>query len=394
MILPLGSTVAILGGGQLGYFLAKSLKTQGYRVAVASQTSDAPALRLANAQWIGNFEDPTLLDWLKQTAQALTFEFENLPPALLPQLEAALPCYPGVEALKAAQNRLLEKALIESAGLSVAPYQPVLTPEDCEPAWEKLNTPKAVLKTATLGYDGKGQRVVSSTAEVLRAFETLKQVPCVLEAWVPYRRELSWVGARGQNGTVASLGLIENTHQHQILSVSRWPVAGLSPQQKEQAQQIGQTLLTALNYVGTLAVELFELESGEFWVNELAPRAHNSGHLSMEAFDLSQFDLQALAVTGKILPNPTPKVQAALMLNLLGNLWFKPSSQDPLEPDWEGLKAHLASHCQPVQTTLHLYGKTQAQPGRKMGHLTLTATTPNLLESALGETQAFLNKPS
>ena len=353
-----GSTVGIFGGGQLGRMLAFAAKRLGYRVSVFSPEPGSPAGSVADAEHVASYTDLGAVAAFAREVDVITLEFENVPVTALEAAAIYAPVRPGWRALYTAQHRLREKTFLAKQGLPTPPFRPIRKTDELELALRELGTP-AVLKTAGFGYDGKGQRIVKSLTEATAAFRELDS-ECILEAFITFERELSVVGARGLDGTFVHLAPAENRHVRHILDVSLAP-ADVSVTTAERAAALTREIMEALDVVGVLCTEFFLVPDGTLLVNELAPRPHNSGHLSIEACDISQFELQLRAVCG--LPLFTPAQRPSAMANLLGDLW------EDGEPDWRAVLAEPG-------VFLHLYGKTQARPGRKMGHLTALAETP------------------
>ena len=361
-IVPPGSTVGVLGSGQLGRMFALSARAMGYRVHTYSPEEDSPTGHVADVEVSAPYEDLDALRAFAKGLDVLTFEFENVPRAALDEVERLVPVRPSAEALWVSQNREREKDFLRKVNVPVAPWAVVRTSEDLAAALTSVGAP-AVLKTAAFGYDGKGQEKVSSKVigDAERAWSTLGRVPCVLEAFVAFQREVSVIAARGADGEIAFFPIFANEHSQHILDVSRCP-APLSPFEEKQAYEITRTILEALDYVGVLCIELFHTRDGRLLVNEIAPRPHNSGHLTIDACVTSQFEQQLRAVCGLPLGS-TELLRPAAMANLLGDLWAGGT------PRWE--KA-----CALPGVGLHLYGKKDPRPGRKMGHLTALGTTP------------------
>lgn len=353
-----GGWLGILGGGQLGRFLAIQARHYGYKVAVWSPGEEAPAAEVADFWSAQPWDDATTLELMAHMVDVVTLEFENVPVSVLEGFEAKkLPVRPGPAVLRVTQDRREEKSLCQRLGLQTAPWVAIASEEDAQRAADGMTLP-GLLKTARDGYDGKGQRRVNSAEELLNAWNELGEVPCVLEGLVPFKRELSLLGARGLDGQVVTYPLIENVHERGILATSTYPADDITPELRQQAESIITTLLTGLNYVGLLAVELFETTDGQLLVNEMAPRPHNSGHLTLDAFSHSQYDLQLRAITGLPLVEPKPLVKTARMENILGDAWPEDG-----EPDWTRWLGQESAR-------LYLYGKSQPKPGRKMGHCT------------------------
>ncbi len=356
MILP-PATLGLLGGGQLGRYFTVSAKTMGYRVWVLDPDPDSPAGRLADRHLRAGFDDPDALAELAAHAAVVTCEFENVPAASAEWLAGRVLLRPDPRALAIAQDRLAEKRFLEDAGVAVAPWLPVEDAAAARTAAPDWNPP-AILKTARLGYDGKGQFPVRTREAVARAFSQLGEVPCVLEQRLDLDREVSVVLARAPDGSCRCFPVTENEHRGGILHLSRVP-ARVPEEIRVQAEAVAQHIAERLDYHGVLAVEFFLTGSGRLLVNEIAPRPHNSGHYTLDAVTVSQFDQQVRAVCGLALA-PAELVAPAAMLNLLGDLWPEGAAM----PDFSPLLSHSRAR-------LHLYGKPAARPGRKMGHVNI-----------------------
>ncbi len=357
MILP-PSTLGILGGGQLGRMFAVAARTMGYRVMVLDPDPDSPAAALADIHLCAGYRDPAALERMGRACAAVTTEFENIPADSLEFLAQFCPVRPGATAVAVAQDRRREKTFLQSHGFSTAPFAAVENYGDLAVAFQCVGAP-ALLKTARMGYDGKGQERINSHAELRAAFERLGTAPCVLEAWLPLRTEISVVVARGADGQSVAFPAAENRHANGILDISVAP-APVARELSEQALDAATAIAAALDYCGVLAVEFFVLDNGQLLVNEIAPRPHNSGHYTQNACLTSQFEQQVRALAG--LPLGAPDLLSpAAMVNLLGDLW-----QDGREPSWGNVLS------QP-RAKLHLYGKRGARPGRKMGHFNVLA---------------------
>lgn len=361
-VVPPGSTVGVLGSGQLGRMFALSARAMGYRVHTYSPEEDSPTGHVADVEVSAPYDDLDRLRAFAKGLDVLTFEFENVPRAALDALEGIVPVRPGGEALWVSQNREREKEFLGRVNVPVAPWAAVRTSADLASALSSTGAP-AVLKTAAFGYDGKGQEKISSKdeKEAEAAWGRLGRAPCVLEAFIDFHREVSVIAARGADGRTAFFPIFENTHSRHILDVTIAP-APLTLSEENLAREIAQALLEALDFVGVLCIELFHTKDGGLLVNEIAPRPHNSGHLTIDACVSSQFEQQLRAVCGLPLGS-TELLRPAAMANLLGGLWAGGV------PRWE--KA-----CAVPGVALHLYGKKEARPGRKMGHLTALAETP------------------
>ena len=355
-ILP-GSTVGIFGSGQLGRMLALVAKRLGYRVAVFSPDQNSPAGSIADTEVVARYDDLAAVAEFAKGVDVVTLEFENVPVTALEAAAIYAPVRPGWQVLYTAQNRLREKTFLAKEGFPTAAFRPIRKGEELGPALRELGVP-AVLKTAGFGYDGKGQRVVRTLAEAEEAFAELQE-ECILEQFVAFSSEVSVVGVRGADGTFTHYAVAENRHAQHILDVSIAP-AEVSQEVADEAVRLTRDVMNALEVVGVLCTEFFVTREGRVLVNELAPRPHNSGHLTMEACPVGQFEAQLRAVCG--LPLVLQPQRPAAMVNLLGDLWAGG------EPDWAAVLVE-------PNVTLHLYGKAEPRPGRKMGHLTAVADT-------------------
>ena len=380
-LLP-GATLGVMGGGQLGRMFVHAAQRLGYFTAVLDPDPTSPAGRVSHHHLHADYLDTPALAELARLADAITTEFENVPAQALAQLAAHRPVAPGGEAVAIAQDRAREKAHFTRCGVPCALHALIQTPEQLAAVGDALLP--GILKTARLGYDGKGQARVATRAELARAWDDLRHVPCVLEKMLPLAREISVVVARGADGEMVNLPVQRNLHRGGILAVTEVVDGLVDPDLAAQAVAATRAVAEGLDYVGVLCVEFFVLEGGALVVNEMAPRPHNSGHWSLDGSDLSQFDLQVRTLAG--LPLVQPRQHSpAIMLKLLGDLWFPAGTSTgpqtgvhtgansaspsgisaPREPNWPAVLALPGAH-------LHLYGKTEARPGRKMGHLTLT----------------------
>jgi 5-(carboxyamino)imidazole ribonucleotide synthase len=339
-----------------------------------SPESDSPTGHVADAEIVGDYDDLDALRRFADGVDAVTFEFENVPSASVAAISERALVRPAGSVLHTTQHRGREKDFLARAGLPVAPYALVDSLDDLSAALTRLGLP-AILKTASFGYDGKGQARIDRTEDALAAWDRLGRQPAVLEAFVDFERELSVVAARGVDGRVAHYGVIENAHARHILDVSVAP-ARIPPQVERDALAIARATLEALDVVGVLCVELFLTRDGRVLVNELAPRTHNSGHLTIDACATSQFEQQLRAVCGLPLGS-AELLRPVAMANLLGDLWAGGA------PRWERA-------CAIPGVALHLYGKKQPRPGRKMGHLTLTAASAAGADATALEAAALL----
>ena len=357
-ILP-GSTIGIFGSGQLGRMLAFEARKMGYRVHVFSPDSDSPTGQIADREYTGDYSDLSLIHEFARGVDVITFEFENVPSAAVEAAAEHSDVFPGDDILHICQDRIREKNFLSQHGFPVTPYRPVRSLDDLEQAVAELGLP-AVLKTAGFGYDGKGQVKINAREDVADAFGSLNGAEAVLEAFVDFEKEASVVCARGRGGEFAHFGVIENGHANHILDISTAP-GDLPRSSADAAIEIARSIAEQAGYVGTLCVEFFVLGNGDVVVNEIAPRPHNSGHLTIEACVTSQFEQQLRAVCG--LPLGSTEFYApAAMANLLGDLWGNG------EPNWNAALSDPA-------VKLHLYGKAEPKPGRKMGHLIASAPT-------------------
>ena len=379
VILP-GATLGVLGGGQLGRMFAHAAQAMGYHTAVLDADADSPAGSISHHHIRTGYEDAQGLAALARTCAAVTTEFENVPAGALDALAASLPVAPAGRCVAIAQDRAAEKAHFVRCGVPCAPHAVIETPAQL--AAVPADLLPGILKTARLGYDGKGQARVQTAAELAAAWDDLGRVPCVLEKMLPLAHECSVIVARGRDGAIVHLPVQRNLHRDGILAVTEVYEGNLPLAQVQQALQAAQSVAQGLDYVGVLCVEFFVLQDGSLVVNEMAPRPHNSGHYSQNACDVSQFELQVRCMTG--LPLVPPRQHsAAIMLNLLGDLWFPPGAAGQTTPAWDKVLALPGAH-------LHLYGKTQAKRGRKMGHLNITAATPGAARATALQAAALL----
>lgn len=358
-ILP-GATLGVLGSGQLGRMFTIAARRMGYRVHTLSPDSDTPTGQVADLEIEASYDDLDAVRKFARGVSVVTFEFENVPAATA---QAAAECTlvrPAGSVLHVTQQRLREKTFLSDNGFPVTKFRQIRSIDDVRSAVRELGVP-AVLKTASFGYDGKGQNTIRSLAEAEQVWNSGKGVERVYEAFVDFEREVSVVAARGADGTFAHWGVIENAHVNHVLDLSVSP-AGVPPETEREAVEIARGILDTLGVIGVLCVEFFLTKSGKLLVNELAPRPHNSGHLTIDAHVTSQFEQQLRAACGLPLGS-TRQLQPAAMANLLGDLWHKG------EPNW-------ADACAFPDVKLHLYGKSEPRAGRKMGHLTALAHSP------------------
>jgi 5-(carboxyamino)imidazole ribonucleotide synthase len=355
------ASLGVLGGGQLGRMFVQAAQRLGFRTVVLAASADAPAAQVAHEVVVGPPDDLRALKNFAARVDAVTVEFENVSAPALRWLARKVPTRPGWKTVWVSQNRLREKGFLSRHGLPLAPWCPIRSEEALDEAARRLGTP-LILKTAASGYDGKGQVRVEDPAELPSAWAALNRVPAVAEAVVSFTREVSVIVARGRDGRSVTYPVFENRHARHILDATVCP-APIGPAASQQARELAEAVSQALGTVGLLTVEFFVDEAGDLLINELAPRPHNSGHLTIEAAITSQFEQQVRALAGLPL-GVADLVCPAAMVNLLGDLW------QGGEPRWEA----------PWQVDpgvkLHLYGKRTPAPGRKMGHLTVLDRDP------------------
>ena len=345
-----GSTIGILGGGQLGRMLALAAAKLGFRTHIFSDETESCAFNVATATTRANYDDQDALARFAAACDVVTFEFENVPDVTAHYLSDHVAVAPDWRALAVAQDRFLEKNFVAGLGIATAPFRNVLSTADAAAAFAALGGGPAVLKTRRLGYDGKGQRIVRTADECVAAFTDHGAVPAILESFVDFAFEASVVAARGRDGAFAAYDPPHNEHEHHILRRSTVP-APLADSTRREAVEIARRIVDALNYVGVMGVELFIGKTGTIAVNEIAPRVHNSGHWTMEACVISQFEQHIRAVAGWPLGD-AGRHSDAVMENIIG----------PEVEAWQALAEKPAG--------LHIYGKRVARPGRKMGHIT------------------------
>jgi 5-(carboxyamino)imidazole ribonucleotide synthase len=355
-MIPPGAWLGLLGGGQLGRMFTMAAQSMGYKVIVLDPGSDSPAGSVADDHIAADYLDPAALEKLASRCAAATTEFENVPAAALRFLARHCVVSPSAESVAVAQDRIAEKEFLAAAGIDVAPYRAVLHERDVDES--VLHLLPGILKRSRLGYDGKGQARVTTLEEARAAFIKLGAQPCILERLLPLDVEVSVVVARGFDRSVLTWPVAENQHAHGILDVSIVP-ARIPTALAEQARAVAVTIASRLDYHGVLCVEFFVLRNGQMLANEIAPRPHNSGHYTIDACVTSQFEQQVRVLCGVPL-GATGLHCPAVMVNLLGELWIGG------EPRWEHVLRHPGAK-------LHLYGKAEARPGRKMGHFTVLA---------------------
>jgi len=357
--LPPGSWLGLLGGGQLGRMFCMAAQSLGYKVCVLDPGADSPAGAVADRHLQADYLDTRALEELARVCRAATTEFENVPAGALDFLAERCVVSPAGASVAIAQDRIVEKGFVRECGIPVAPYAAVRSATELRAVDEQLYP--AILKAARLGYDGKGQARVARRDEAHAAFEEFGSVPCVLERRLELAMELSVIVARGFDGIATAFPVADNVHRGGILAVSTVP-ARVSQDVAWRATDSTLKIAQAMGYVGVLCVEFFLLTDGTLLVNEMAPRPHNSGHWSIDGCVTSQFEQQVRVMAGLPLGS-VRQHEPVVMINLLGDLWYPDApSQQPREPDWTQVLRH-------PQAKLHLYGKTRARPGRKMGHV-------------------------
>ena len=361
-----GATLGVMGGGQLARMFAHAAQQLGYATAVLDADPDSPAGLIAHHHIRADYLDDAGLAQLAELSAAITTEFENVPARALATLAERRPVAPGAAAVAICQDRAAEKAHFGRSGVACAPHAVLESVGHLVSV--RADLLPGILKTARLGYDGKGQMRVDSRAELASGWAALGSVTCVLEKMLPLAHELSVIVARGADGSIVNLPVQQNLHRDGILAVTQVPAPDVPVDVQARAVASAHQIAAELGYVGVLCVEFFVLADGSLVANEMAPRPHNSGHYSIDACDVSQFDLQVRTMTGA--PLVVPRLHSpCVMLNLLGDLWFDDTGEaHQAGPDWAAVLALPGVH-------LHLYGKAQARAGRKMGHVTVTAAS-------------------
>jgi 5-(carboxyamino)imidazole ribonucleotide synthase len=370
-LIPPSSTIGILGGGQLGRMLAQAASSMGYHVHVFCPEVDCPAREVSKHATIASYDDRDALLRFARDVDVATYEFENIPAAAVKDVARHTKVFPSLEVLETAQHRVREKQAVNTLGIATAPFMPVASQNDLEAAIKKIGTP-AVLKTSTMGYDGKGQWMIKSAGDAKKAWDQLQVASCklqdkegsetrnsqlatrnplILEGFVDFKMEISVIVARGQNGEMQCYTPVENIHKNHILAETIVP-ARITPALAKKAEVIAKTIAEGLELVGLMAVEMFVTKNDELLVNELAPRPHNSGHWTIDAAVTSQFEQTIRAICGLPLGSPE-KICDARMINLIG---------DEVN-DWK-------KYASAPNAKIHLYGKKESRPGRKMGHVT------------------------
>jgi 5-(carboxyamino)imidazole ribonucleotide synthase len=345
-----GARIGILGGGQLGRMLAVSAAELGFNCHIYCPEENPPAGEVAASTTCAAYEDEAALTRFAESVDVVTYEFENVPEKAAALLEAHVPVRPGPLALATAQDRLTEKTFLREAGIATAPFAAVSSLEDLKQAVETIGRP-SILKTRRFGYDGKGQVKIEGDTDLAAAFEEIGKQPAILEGFVPFTREISVIVARGTDGGIAAYDPGENIHKNHILHTTTVPAA-IGETTAAEAMEIARKLIGALSYIGVMGVEMFHLETeGALVVNEIAPRVHNSGHWTQDGCAVSQFEQHIRAITGWPLGDPARHADTQ-MLNLIGDDAH----------NWQAFAQDAKCH-------VHLYGKKEARPGRKMGHV-------------------------
>jgi len=375
--IPANSTIGVFGSGQLGRMFAIEARKMGYRVHTFSPDADTPTGHISDVETTASYDDLDAVREFARSVDVVTFEFENVPAATVEAAAEFVPVHPKGEVLHTTQNRLREKIFLSANGFPVAPFRHIKTLDDLHRGVLEIGTP-AVLKTAGFGYDGKGQRKIAAVGEVDEAFAGLDGRDAILEGFIDFEKEVSVVVARGQDGSFAHYGVIENEHSNHILDVSFAP-ADVSEAVFAEAVEITRSIAEQFGYVGTMCVEFFLTSNGKILVNEIAPRPHNSGHLTFGPCVTSQFEQQVRAVCGLPLGS-SEFLRPAAMANLLGDIWATG------EPDWAKALATPG-------VSLHLYGKADPRPGRKMGHLTTVADSAREAVKTIRGARVLLNLP-
>ncbi|QDU82176.1 N5-carboxyaminoimidazole ribonucleotide synthase [Polystyrenella longa] len=357
---PPGSKLGVLGSGQLGRMFAIAARRLGYGVHVFSPDENSPTAQVADREFVAEYDDLNAIEEFAQSVSVITFEFENVPAASTDVAQKFTRVDPCVEILHLSQNRNREKSSLAAMGIPVPKFEPVHSLDDLKQAVQKLGRP-SVLKTATMGYDGKGQTLIQPDTDLETLWPEYEGQESILEQFVDFEMEISVVGARGREGDFAACGPIQNDHRNHILDVSVLP-AMVSDAIAKQAIEVTRTVMSEIDVVGVLCIEFFVTSDGRLLVNELAPRPHNSGHLTIDACETCQFEQQVRAIAGLPLGQFNHH-QPAAMVNLLGDEW------EQGEPDWVEFTRQFPD------VKIHLYGKEEPRPGRKMGHLTCLAET-------------------
>lgn len=347
-----GQTIGIVGGGQLGRMMALSAKSMGFRIGILDPTEDCPAAQVADWQIIADYADLRALEQMATRCQVITYEFENVDVTALEHIKQVVRVPQGTDLLAITQDRLLEKSFLEANNIIIAPYATIVHPTDIQDSIDSIGYP-CVLKTTRGGYDGKGQYVLYSRADLAPSMDLLREGTCVLEAWIPFEKEISVLVAGNGNGDITVFPVVENVHRNNILHQTIAPAA-IDSEVAKEAQRIARVIADAIGLAGVLAVEMFVTPAGGIYVNELAPRPHNSGHYSIEACSMSQFEAHIRGIAGWPLAE-VKLLSEAVMVNVLGDELAETEDLIAEKPSWH----------------FHYYGKHEAKNGRKMGHITI-----------------------
>ncbi|EOS7811520.1 5-(carboxyamino)imidazole ribonucleotide synthase [Enterococcus hirae] len=355
MVKPLlpGSTIGIVGGGQLGLMMAISAKEMGFKVGVLDPVTNCPAAQVADWYIQGTYDDTFALEELARRTDVITYEFENVSVEALNAISSMSFIPQGTDLLAITQDRLLEKSFLETNNIVIAPYATIVNPTDIQDAIDGIGYP-CVLKTTRGGYDGKGQYVLKSRADLAPAMDLLREGTCVLEAWIPFEKEISILVAGNGQGDYSTFPVVENIHRNNILHETIAPAA-IADEVVEEAERIARVIAEGMSLSGVLCIEMFLTKTGGLYVNELAPRPHNSGHYSIEACSMSQFDAHIRGICGWPLSKKVRLLSEAVMVNVLGEQLLESYHLIDKKTDWQ----------------FHFYGKAQAKKGRKMGHITI-----------------------
>ncbi len=347
-----GATIGIVGGGQLGRMMAISAKEMGFRTGIVDPVEDCPAAQVSDWHIMANYNDQLALEELARRSDVITYEFENVDVATLNQIVQKANVPQGTDLLAITQDRLMEKNFLENNNIVIAPYATIISPTDIQEAIDGIGFP-CVLKTTRGGYDGHGQYVLKSSADLAPSMNLLRQGTCVLESWIPFEKELSVIVSGNLQGEYVTFPVVENIHCNNILHETIAP-ARIEQDVADEISRIAKVIAKSVSLVGTLCIELFLTEAGTLYVNELAPRPHNSGHYTIEACSISQFDAHIRGVCGWPLSQPK-LLSPAVMVNILGERLLHTYQLIGEKPDWQ----------------FHYYGKSPAKKGRKMGHITI-----------------------
>lgn len=350
-ILP-GSTIGIVGGGQLGRMMSLAAKQMGFKIAVLDPASDCPASQVADTHIVADYDDKEALMKLAKESDVVTYEFENVDVDALTHIKDVVPVPQGIDLLAITQDRLLEKSFLEENNVLIAPHATITHPTDITNSIDRIGFP-CVLKTTRGGYDGKGQYVIYSMKDTVPAMNLLRSGSCVLEAWITFDREISVQVSGNGKGEYTVFPVVENEHRSNILHQTIAP-ARIDQEVETEAKRIALVIAESLNLAGTLCVEMFLSKEGGIYVNELAPRPHNSGHYTIEACNLDQFEAHVKGICGWPLEE-VKLLSSAIMMNVLGDEFYETQTMIESKPDWH----------------FHYYGKTEVKHGRKMGHITI-----------------------